>query len=474
MALLNQGFVRSLNLDEIEDAFKAINNLAGGSITNDLVIFANNSENVTKLKLITETQEPVDFSVSSSTDTEGTTFEFVEKISTFGNGDPVSIKRMIKIQSAVHNPTLDTLFITVNESLTTNERTRLEAGDRVTLEETYFELKTTQLNGKSYKVQSATTTQIILEDIGFPDDYIGDFDPDGPSNGLDNYPYLTSFGLDLPTVSSEALAYDKTYFVCFSNAIDRFRLGYNFARTEQITQINFISSLSRSIVLERSNTCTKENLQRLARPIFEDQDFTYDNSVLSRTFNGNFVTLENYLDSANFFRFKKYLSNEDNIFLEPELSLEGNLFSNDPSEFNSTPSDLIDPDSPGIFILDTDLSTIEPVNIVKTRAYSDNTQPWELDGSTNTLEYQVLRDKITGDALNDSLQEMQIGNLIFADRAASGKLVIESLQNVSYIVGIPGTTEFNDPNNDKFTHKFPVLIEGESYSICLGTAPVTA
>ena len=53
MALLNQGFVRSLNLDEIEDAFKAINNLAGGSITNDLVIFANNSENVTKLKLIT-------------------------------------------------------------------------------------------------------------------------------------------------------------------------------------------------------------------------------------------------------------------------------------------------------------------------------------------------------------------------------------------------------------------------------------
>ena len=85
----------------------------------------------------------------------------------------------------------------------------------------------------------------------------------------------------------------------------------------------------------------------------------------------------------------------------------------------------------------------------------------------------MLRDKITGDPLSDPDQEMQIGNLIFADRAASGKLVMETLQNVSYI-GTVGTTEFNDPNNDKFTHKFPVLIEGESYSICLGTAPVTA
>jgi len=49
MALLNQGFVRSLNLDDIEDAILSINNLAGGTITEDLVVFANNDKNSTRL-----------------------------------------------------------------------------------------------------------------------------------------------------------------------------------------------------------------------------------------------------------------------------------------------------------------------------------------------------------------------------------------------------------------------------------------
>ena len=46
MALLNQGFVRSLNLDDVEDPFLSINNLGGGTIANDLIVFANNENNV--------------------------------------------------------------------------------------------------------------------------------------------------------------------------------------------------------------------------------------------------------------------------------------------------------------------------------------------------------------------------------------------------------------------------------------------
>lgn len=467
MALLNQGFVRSLNLDEIEDSFKAINNLAGGTITSDLVIFANNTRNITALKLISSTVDPTNSSFTDVDDAEGTTFTLNSSISTYGNGDPVKIKRIIKIVGGTHNPTLDTITLLTAENLTLNERNSLLSNGKVTLNETYFTNKTTQLNGKSFDVQSASTTQIILRNVGYLNDFIGNFDPDGPSNQLDNYPYITSNSLELPSVdpSGSPLSYDELYYVSFSNAINSFRLGYNFFRTKEIDQIKF-NGLTRSVILQRTNICTKENIERLARPIFEDETFTYVNDVLFRTFNGNFDFLESQLDSANFFRVKKYLTSVDNIFAEPELSLEGTLTSYDPAEFIQNREDLTASNSPGVFILNKDLSTLQ--NIVKIRAYSDNTQPWKLNGSA--LEYQSLRD-INGSVINYATQEMQIGNLIFGDRVSDGKLVISNIQSISTS---GGAIPFNDPNPYVyFTHKFPVLIEGEVYSICCSEIPVT-
>ncbi|MGA1049034.1 MAG: hypothetical protein ACO3UU_13585 [Minisyncoccia bacterium] len=287
------------------------------------------------------------------------------------------------------------------------------------------------------------------------------------SNQLDNYPYITSDRLSLPSVVGTPLSYDETYYSCFSNAINTFRIGYDFFRTKEIDQVNF-NGLSRSIVLERTNTCTKENLERLAKPVFQDRDFTYFNSVLDRSFNENFTFLESLLDSANFFRVKKYLQSSDNIFVEPELGLEGNLVSYDPAEFIQNRTDLLNTGSPGVFILNKDLSTVE--NIIKTRAYSDNTQPWELNGGA--LEYQSLRD-INGNVINYSTQEMQIGNFIFGDRSVDGKLVINSLQSIQSLVS-GGSVSYLDPKPYiYFSHKFPVLIEGEVYSICCGTNVVT-
>lgn len=460
MTSLNQGFVRSFNLDETIDSFKAINNLAGGSITADLVIFANNSENATKLIFDRNSvnNQIIQTSVSGA---DGTIFIQSDKIGTFGNGDPVFIKSIVKIIGAIYNQVTDTLFLTLEEPHNIN----FGGGEvRITLEDTYFDGPATNtLNGKSFLAQSGGgSNQILLFDIGFEEvtGGVGTFAPN--FNNIQRYPYIQSFSIPLPVVVGTPLAYDEKYFIVFSNAVNEFRIGRNFSRTSLIDQIDF-GTLNKNIVFERINECTQENLLNLSVPEFEDDDFTLGNFVLNRTFGENFTLLESYLDNANFFRIKKYLSSSNNVFSEPELSFEGNLITSDPDAFNSLPTDLTNSTSPGIFILDKDLSTTS--NIVKTRAYSDNTQPWEFALGT-TLEYEVLRDKITGTRQSLTTQEMQIGNLILADKSASEMIELDGVQGV---VTISPTVPVSDPSKLKFTHKIPVLINGEVYSICLST-----
>ena len=97
MALLNQGFVRALSLDDNEDAFSSINNLAGGTITSDMVLFANNKNNTTRLifkRPLIESNNTV------TTDGDGSIFRQDGAVGTFGNGDKVRIKSIIKIVNA--------------------------------------------------------------------------------------------------------------------------------------------------------------------------------------------------------------------------------------------------------------------------------------------------------------------------------------------------------------------------------------
>ncbi len=459
MTSLNQGFVRSFNLDETIDAFKAINNLAKGSITADLVVFANNSENITRL--VFDRTSPNN---SVTTSGDGSEFLQSDKIGTFGNGDPVRIKTIVKINSAIYNQVTDTLFLTLSE----NHGINFGGGDvYVKMQDTYFDgPATTTLNDTYFLAQSGGGgNQLLLFDIGFDltTGGVGTFAPN--FNNVNRYSYIESFSLPLPIVTGNPLAYDETYYIVFSNAVNKFRIGRNFSRISLIDQINF-GTLNKNVVFERINECTQQNLLNLSTPTFEDDDFSYYfTGVLGRSFGQNFNLLESYLDNANYFRIKKYLTSSNNIFSEPELSFEGNLITSDPDAFNTTPTDLTNATSPGVFILDKDLSTTS--NIVKTRAYSDNTQPWEFTGGT-TLEYEVLRNKITGTRQSLTTQEMQIGNLIIADKSTSGMIELDGVQSVVSIAS--PTIPAEDPSKLKFTHKMPVLINGEIYSICLSTS----
>ena len=91
MALLNQGFVRSLNLFEIEDAVKALQNLSdSASIPTDLQIFAGNTTNVTRL--IFNSGDPEDTIENPAEPDAGTIFTQIDKIATFGNGDSIQLR----------------------------------------------------------------------------------------------------------------------------------------------------------------------------------------------------------------------------------------------------------------------------------------------------------------------------------------------------------------------------------------------
>ena len=132
---------------------------------------------------------------------------------------------------------------------------------------------------------------------------------------------------------------------------------------------------------------------------------------------------------------------------------------------------------------------VDPPVVTKLRAYSDNTQPWQVNaGPPDVLEYQILRDPITELPKPANLQEMQIGNLTLGDSAngyleiASGNTRVpnEYFQGVEVLAGTeklidlttvglsdPSQVYAVDANRYRFTHKIDCLIEGEFYSICL-------
>lgn len=528
MALLNQGFVRSLNLFEIEDAVKALQNLSdSASIPTDLQIFAGNTTNVTRL--IFNSGDPEDTIENPVEPDAGTIFTQIDKIATFGNGDSIKLRvaqEIFNIQRNASEAVNDELIVTflaphgiANPNVDPNSPFATTTVF-ISLEGTIFENANrgnyvatgaaTALNKKFYRAEYLSSTQVRLFDVGYkqklelvdefnpglgfedvndPGDFVQSGDPSAPEDYL---PYGTCRFFPFPTVingnSGQPINFDQTYFIVFSDAIRNFRIGSNYSRTQLIDQIRFNTAefVNKIIVIERSNETTQENLINLARPEFEDNNFTFSTGALSQNFNNNFSNLESFLDNANFFRLKKYLTTEDNLFDVDEIDNEGVFYSSDPDVYNNTASILQTDTSPGVYILNKDSSDItsNPPVINKLRAYSDNTQPWELQaGPPDVLEYQVLRDPITEVKRDPALQEMQIGNLTLGDSAA-GYLELcsggtEFFQGVRVFSGTEKELDLSSTGNGfqqvfavdsqkfRFTHKIDCLIDGEFYSICL-------
>jgi len=221
------------------------------------------------------------------------------------------------------------------------------------------------------------------------------------------------------SVGSTTLDPGTNYFVCNSNGKTQFKLSFN-ASTSGINTIS-VTNVSPSIFnFVRKDFVLLDNLINIIEPEKLDEEFSF----LSGNVNDNFETVQETNETTEFFITKKYKTNE-NITTTDELKFEGSIQIEDPAGLNSDLTGLADANSPGIFI-------------GTTRAFSSDNNPWT----------QV------GTALSTSSSQVSVAELLFYDG-----LNISGISTISDTV-VAATA---------FTHKIPIVINGETYYLLLDT-----
>lgn len=222
-------------------------------------------------------------------------------------------------------------------------------------------------------------------------------------------------------IGATTLTVDTEYFVCNSNGETQFKLSL----TPSILGINTIIPSNVSVTgiavsFERKDAVTQDNLINYIRPQIQDtEEFTYlDNNNINPIFDATSSTNE----TSRFFINSKYRADEDRN-TNKNLNYEGTISISDPVNLNVNSTGLLNAKSPGVYIGET-------------RAFSSDNNPWSEVGS----------------ALLTNSTEVSIAELNFANNIA-----IEGITAFS-ATSVLATT---------FTHKLPVVINGETYYLLL-------
>ena len=229
-------------------------------------------------------------------------------------------------------------------------------------------------------------------------------------------------------VGSTELFVGTNYFICNSNGETQFKLSFTPSSGGGSTGVNTITVGTNSgynFNLIRKDAVTEQNLINYIQPDIQDtEDFSYlsDDSVNNIM---NFTASNN--ETAAFFITKKYRVDEDRT-IPKDIKFEGTVIIKDPVALNVNTTGLANEKSPGVFI-------------GTTRAFSSDNNPWSEVGS----------------ALQTSSTEVSVGELNFDNSA--GTIIIEGITADSDS-SVLATT---------FTHKLPVVINGETYYLLLRT-----
>ncbi len=225
------------------------------------------------------------------------------------------------------------------------------------------------------------------------------------------------------TIGATTLTVDTEYFVCNSNGETQFKLS----TTPSTVGINTIipsnvSATGIAINFKRKDVVTQDNIVNYIQPEIQDtENFSYlDSGNINDTFNR--VSSQN--ETARFFIGRKYRTDEDRT-TSRDLNYEGTISISDPVNLNVNSTGLLNAKSPGVYIGET-------------RAFSSDNNPWS---------------EVSSALLTDST-EVSIGELNFSDN-----IVIEGITATS-ATSVLATT---------FTHKLPVVINGETYYLLLRT-----
>ena len=221
-----------------------------------------------------------------------------------------------------------------------------------------------------------------------------------------------------------------TFFICNSNGENKFKLSTTPSTSDTgINTVSITGTASTNIFnFIRSDAVVKDNILNLIdTKTLQDDDFRTINIDGDSVIINSFETVQERIENAKFFISRKYKGNADTE-ADRDIKVEGVVKVNDPVRFNDSVADLGDAKSPGVFINNT-------------RAFSSDNNPWEELGSADG----------TGTLSTDSL-EVSVAEL--------------SLVN-SISIGGTSTNSETSSNVTDFTHKLPVVINGETYSLLL-------
>ena len=177
-----------------------------------------------------------------------------------------------------------------------------------------------------------------------------------------------------------------------------------------------------------SEMCIRDSLNLVDPKSLQDDTFsTISSDIGSPKILNSFETVQENIENARFFISRKYKGNADTT-ADRDIKVEGVIKVNDPVRFNDSVANLGDAKSPGVFINNT-------------RAFSSDNNPWDELGSADG----------TGTLSTDSL-EVSVAEL--------------SLVN-SISIGGTSTNSETSSSVNSYTHKLPVVINGETYSLLL-------
>lgn len=224
-------------------------------------------------------------------------------------------------------------------------------------------------------------------------------------------------------VGSTTLSAGTYYYVCNSNAENRFKLsttpssvGFNTVTVTSVSPTDFY--------FIRNDSVHQSNLINFIKPDIQDTgEFSY---LSGASINNAFDSSQSNNDVAKYLISAKYKTNQDVTSTVNDFKYEGVVTVNDPVSLNIDSTGLSNVKSPGVFIGDT-------------RAFSSDNNPWT----------QV------GTALSTLSSEVSVGELFFS--------------NDIYITGI-NTESASSTAVTTFTHKLPVIINGETYYLLLKTS----
>jgi hypothetical protein len=209
------------------------------------------------------------------------------------------------------------------------------------------------------------------------------------------------------------------YYVCNSNTETQFKLSTN-SSTVGLSTIIVTSISPNTFNFIRSDAVQQQNILKYIKPRIQDTDnFNYLSNL---NINTALDTVLSYNQTAKFYINKKYRGNSDTV-TNKDIKFEGTVIINDPANLNTGSAGLSDTKSPGIFIGDT-------------RAFSSDNNPWTKVGT----------------ALSTLSSSVSVGELFFANGITITGINTEAATQVAV---------------SSFTHKLPVVINGETYYILM-------